>query len=73
MVKKATPPLASTSRRPAGARSIVVQIKEDGWRELRYLAIDLDTSIQGLGVEALNLLLVKHGRKAKVESAWDPD
>jgi hypothetical protein len=73
MAKKAqsTPLLASASKRPAGAKAIIIQVKEDGWRELRHLAVDLDTSVQRLGVEALNLLLAKHGSKVKVESAWD--
>lgn len=75
MARKATPKtellVAPTSRRPVGAKAIIVQVKPEGWRALRDLALDLDTSVQRLGVEAFNLLLAKHGRKAKVESAWD--
>jgi hypothetical protein len=65
------PLLAPESRRPADAKSIVVQVKADGWREIRRLALDLDTSVQRLGVEAWNDLMAKHGRKVKIESAWD--
>jgi hypothetical protein len=28
-------------------------------------------SLQKLGVEAFNDLMAKHGRKQKIESAWD--
>ncbi len=75
MAKKSKPAnaplLAPESRRPADAKSIVVQVKAEGWREVRRLALDLDTSVQRLGVEAWNDLLAKHGRKVKIESAWD--
>jgi hypothetical protein len=75
MVKKAkseaSPLLASKLKRPADSKAIVIQIKPEGWRTLRHLAVDLETSMQKLGVEALNDLLAKHGRKGKIESAWD--
>ena len=32
------------------------------WRQLRELALDLDTSTQALGEEAINLLFEKHRR-----------
>jgi hypothetical protein len=34
-------------------------------------ALDRDTSVQKLGIEAFTDLMVKHGRKQKIESAWD--
>jgi hypothetical protein len=46
-------------------------MKPEGWRALRDLALDLNTSLQRLGVEAFNDLMAKHGRKQKIESAWD--
>ena len=49
--------------------TIVVQLKPDSWRALRQLALDLDTSVQKLGIEAFTDLMAKHGRKQK--SAWD--
>jgi hypothetical protein len=51
--------------------TIVVQLKPDSWRALRQFALDLDTSVQKLGIEALTDLMAKHGRKQKIESAWD--
>jgi hypothetical protein len=79
MAKKAKPkdlPLLATKdgavlKRPKDARAIVVQVKPDGWRALRQLALDLETSVQKLEVEAFNDLMAKHGRKQKIESAWD--
>jgi hypothetical protein len=55
MAKKKTdsgPLLAPTLKRPVGAKGVVVQLKADSWRALRQLALDLDTSVQRLGVEA---------------------
>lgn len=75
MAKKATPdhaPLRVTrTGRPADARGVVVQLKPASWKAIRQLALDLDTSLQQLGIEAWNDLMAKHGRKVKIESAWD--
>jgi hypothetical protein len=60
----------ATPLKPKG-RSIAVQMKPEGWRALHDLALDRNTSLQKLAIEALNDLLVKHGRKQKIESAWD--
>jgi len=49
----------------------VVQLNPESWKAIRQLALDLDTTVQGLGIEAFNLLMAKHGRKVKIESAWD--
>jgi hypothetical protein len=64
------PLLPPRSGRPEGARGVVIQLKPDGWRALRQLALDMDTSVQRLGVEAFNDLMAKHGRKQKIEGAW---
>jgi hypothetical protein len=59
MAKKAktegAPLLSPTLKRPADAKAIVIQVKPEGWRAIRHLAVDLETSVQRLGVEALNL------------------
>jgi hypothetical protein len=57
--------------RPEGAKGIVVQLKPEGWKALKQLALDLDTSIQRLGVEAFNDLMTKHGRRRTIEGAWE--
>jgi hypothetical protein len=51
--------------------TIVIQLKPDSWRALRQLALDMDTSVQKLGIEAFTDLMAKHGRKQKIESARD--
>ena len=60
--------LAPTVKKPAGARSIAIQMKPEGWRALRDLALDRNISLQKLGIEAFNDLMAKHGRKQKIES-----
>jgi hypothetical protein len=71
MPKKKTEAPRAPLKRPDGAKGIVVQLKPDGWRALRQLALDLDTSVQKLGVEAFTDLMAKHGRKDKIVGAWD--
>ena len=45
-------------------------MKREGWRALNDLALDLDTSLQKLGIEAFNDLLEKNGRGRPVESPF---
>jgi hypothetical protein len=74
MEKKDKPkelPLLATAKKPAASRSIAIQMKSEGWRALRDLALDRNTSLQKLGIEAFNDLMAKHGRKHKIESAWE--
>ena len=66
----AAPPLR---RRPSledlgGIRAVLVKLNPEGWRSLRFLAIEKDTSLQALGIEALNDLLKKYGKPPVVES-----
>jgi hypothetical protein len=56
--------------RPMGAKGVVVQMNREGWRALNDLALDLDTSIQKLGIEAFNDLLEKHGRGRVIVSPY---
>jgi hypothetical protein len=53
------------SQRPpsrAGKRVLSIYLDPVAWRQLRDLALDLDTSTQALGEEAVNLLFEKHRR-----------
>jgi hypothetical protein len=53
------------TRRPpsrAGKRVLSVYLDPVAWRQLRDLALDLETSTQALGEEAINLLFEKHRR-----------
>ena len=40
----------------------------DGWRALRMLAVEENTTLNALAVEAFNDLLRKYGKKASVEN-----
>jgi hypothetical protein len=45
-----------------GKRVLSIYLEPIAWRQLRELALDLDTSTQALGEEAINLLFEKHRR-----------
>jgi len=47
-------------------RGLLVRVNDAGYRALRQLALDEDTTLQSLAVEALNDLLRKHGSKPVV-------
>lgn len=49
-------------------RGLLTRINPEGLKALRLLAVELDTTIQALGVEALNDLLQKHGRRAVIRN-----
>jgi hypothetical protein len=40
----------------------------DGWRALRMLAIEEDTTLNALAIEAFNDLLKKYGKRVSVEN-----
>ena len=63
----ATPPPARGARRNAAVKTAMIRINPEGWRELRRLAIDLDTPLDDLLIEAANEMLQRHGRPALVE------
>jgi hypothetical protein len=54
----------SATRRPPsreGKRVLSVYLDPLAWKQLRQLALDTETTTQGLGEEAVNLLFAKHG------------
>ena len=56
-------PAASASNRPpsrAGKRVLSIYLDPLAWKQLRQLALDMDTTTQALGEEAVNLLFAKH-------------
>jgi hypothetical protein len=62
---KSTGPRA---RDPGVLKSVLVRINADGWRALKILAVESDTTLNALAVEAFNDLLKKHGKRANVEN-----
>jgi hypothetical protein len=55
---------------PAGAaaRGILTRINPEGLKALRQLALDRDTTLQALMIEAANDLLRKYRRRAAAET-----
>ena len=49
-------------------RGILTRVNADGLRALKLLAIERDTTLQALSVEALNDLLAKYGRRRAVKT-----
>jgi hypothetical protein len=56
-------PKPATVRPPsrAGKRILSIYLDPVAWKQIRQLALDIDTSTQALGEEAINLLFAKHG------------
>jgi hypothetical protein len=56
-------PAGRTSARPPsreGKRVLTVYLKPEAWKQLRMLSVNLESSTQALGEEAVNLLFEKH-------------
>jgi hypothetical protein len=56
-------PSAKSKARPPsreGKRVLSVYLKPEAWKQLRMLSLNLESSTQTLGEEAINLLFEKH-------------
>jgi hypothetical protein len=63
------PKTTGPTARDAGAfKSVLTRMNTDGWRALRMLAVENDTTLNALAVEAFNDLLKKHGKRQLVEN-----
>jgi hypothetical protein len=63
------PKTTGPTARDAGAfKSVLTRMNTDGWRALRMLAVENDTTLNALAVEAFNDLLKKHGKRPLVEN-----
>jgi hypothetical protein len=49
-------------------RAILVRVNRDGWRALRMLAVENDTTLQAIAIEALNDLLRKYSKPTVIEN-----
>jgi|HubBroStandDraft_3_1064219.scaffolds.fasta_scaffold295658_2 hypothetical protein len=58
----AVAPPAAAKRPPSreGKRVLSVYLTPEAWKQLRMLSLDLGSSTQALGEEAVNLLFEKH-------------
>ena len=61
-IDAATPATRGKTRPPsrAGKRVLSIYLPPEAWKQLRMLSLNLDTSTQALGEEAVNLLFEKH-------------
>ena len=58
-----------TSRQnPEAFKQVLTRMGVDGWRALRMLAVEQDTTLNALAIEAFNDLLKKYGKRASVEN-----
>jgi hypothetical protein len=57
-----------TAREPDAFKSVLTRINLEGWRAMRMLAVENDTTLNALAVEAFNDLLKKYGKKQSVEN-----
>lgn len=53
---------------PDAFKQVLTRMSLDGWRALRMLALEKNTTLNALAVEAFNDLLKKHGKKAAVQN-----
>ena len=56
------------ARDPGAFKGIMTRMNADGWRALRILAAEQDTTLNALAVEAFNDLLKKYGKKPSVQN-----
>jgi len=54
------------ARDPGAFKSVMVRINADGWRALKVLAAETDSTLSALAVEAFNDLLKKRGKRQMV-------
>jgi hypothetical protein len=57
-----------TARDRDAFKAILARINPEGWRALRLLAVERDTTLNALAIEAFNDLLKKYGKRASVEN-----
>lgn len=61
-------PARKKARDPDAFKSIITRMNPEGWRALRILAAENDTTLNALAVEALNDLLKKYGKRPSVQN-----
>jgi hypothetical protein len=56
------------SRDPGSFKGLLVRMNLEGWRELRKLAAERDTTLNALAIEAFNDLLKKRGKQPLIQN-----
>ena len=58
-----------TSRKnPDAFKQVLTRMSPGSWKVLRILAVEKETTLNALAIEAFNDLLRKHGKRASVEN-----
>jgi Antitoxin-like ribbon-helix-helix len=68
MGRPAKPATKPGKRTPGSFKAILTRLDADGWRALRLLAAERDTTLNALAIEAFNDLLKKYGKRQSVEN-----
>jgi hypothetical protein len=58
-----TPETKPAAQRPPsreGKRALTVYLRPEAWKQLRMLSVQIESSTQALGEDAINLLFEKH-------------
>jgi hypothetical protein len=66
MGRPAKPATKPGKRTPGSFKAILTRLDADGWRALRLLAAERDTTLNALAIEAFNDLLKKYGKRQSV-------
>ena len=66
MAKEATRKPTKAMGEPA--RAILTRVNAEGLRALRMLALEQDTTLQAIAIEAFNDVLKKYGKRAAVRN-----
>jgi hypothetical protein len=61
-------PARLKSRDPNSFKGLLIRMNLEGWRSLRILAAETDTTLNALAIEAFNDLLKKYGKRQSVEN-----
>ncbi|MET4846093.1 hypothetical protein ABIF62_006588 [Bradyrhizobium japonicum] len=57
-----------SARDPGAFKAVLTRVNAEGWKSLRLLAVENNTTLNALAVEAFNDLLKKHGKRPNVEN-----
>jgi hypothetical protein len=56
------------ARDPGAFKLVLARINSEGWKALKVLAVEKETTLNALAIEAFNDLLKKHGKRQAVEN-----
>ncbi len=60
--------IGKTARDPLAFKAVLTRMNPEGWRALRMLAVERDTTLNALAVEAFNDLLRKYSKRGSVQN-----